>query len=47
MTVNEIWKDIEEYQGLYKVSNFGRIKNKKEKINLLDYINKRKEVAQW
>lgn len=32
MTVNEIWKDIEEYKGLYKVSNFGRVKNKKEKI---------------
>lgn len=24
---NEIWKDIPEYEGLYQVSNFGRIKN--------------------
>lgn len=31
--MKEIWKDIEEYNGLYQVSNFGRIKNKKkEKI---------------
>lgn len=35
----EIWKDIEGYEGLYKISNFGRIKSlprnttiKKEKI---------------
>lgn len=25
--MNEIWKDIEGYEGLYQVSNFGRIKS--------------------
>lgn len=24
--MNEIWKDIEDYEGLYQVSNFGRVK---------------------
>lgn len=24
---NEIWKDIKGYEGLYQVSNFGRIKS--------------------
>lgn len=26
---NEIWKDIEGYEGLYQVSNLGRVKSKK------------------
>lgn len=25
--MNEIWKDIEEYEGLYQVSNLGRVKS--------------------
>lgn len=25
--MKEVWKDIEEYEGLYQVSNFGRIKS--------------------
>lgn len=29
---NEIWKDIEGYEGLYQISNFGKIKNNKGKI---------------
>jgi len=24
---DEIWKDIEGYEGLYKISNFGRLKS--------------------
>ena len=24
--MNEIWKDIERYEGLYQVSNLGRVK---------------------
>lgn len=27
--MNEIWKDIEEYEGLYQISNLGNIKSKK------------------
>jgi hypothetical protein len=25
--MQEIWKDIKDYEGLYQVSNFGRIKS--------------------
>ena len=33
MNENEIWKDIEGYEGLYQVSNIGRVKNiKRNKI---------------
>lgn len=24
--MTEVWKDIEDYEGLYQVSNFGRVK---------------------
>lgn len=27
MNTTEIWKDIEEYEGLYKISNLGRVKS--------------------
>ena len=30
--MKEIWKDIEDYEGIYQVSNFGRIKNRFNKI---------------
>ena len=29
--MNEIWKDIEGYEGFYKISNFGRVKSLKRK----------------
>ena len=25
--MNEIWKDIKDYEGLYQVSNLGRVKS--------------------
>lgn len=28
----EIWRDVKEYEGLYKVSNNGRVKNKNNKL---------------
>ena len=28
----EIWKDIKDYEGLYQVSNYGRIKSLKRKV---------------
>ena len=31
--MNEIWKDIEGYEGLYQVSNFGRVKSLKRMVN--------------
>jgi len=30
--MNEIWKDIKDYEGLYQVSNLGRIKSLKRKV---------------
>lgn len=27
--MNEVWKDVVHYEGLYEVSNFGRVRNKK------------------
>jgi hypothetical protein len=31
---NEIWKDIPDYEGLYQVSNLGRVKSIKNKDNI-------------
>ena len=31
--MEEIWKDIENYIGLYQISNFGRVKSKKKIIS--------------
>jgi hypothetical protein len=33
MTNIEIWKDIPNYEGLYQVSNLGRVKSLKRKVN--------------
>ena len=38
MTLNEEWKDISGYEGLYKVSNLGRIWSN-EKVVTVDYRN--------
>lgn len=27
--MNEVWKDVVHYEGLYEISNFGRVRNKK------------------
>ena len=42
--MNEIWKDIPEYEGLYQVSNIGRVKSLPKKINNRHsfYISKEK-----
>lgn len=37
----EIWKDIKGFEGLYQVSNFGRVKSSKSKKILKPYINKK------
>ena len=38
--MEEIWKDIKEYQGLYQISNLGRIKNVKRNRIKKQTINK-------
>lgn len=35
----EIWKDIENYEGLYKISNTGKIKSIRNNIELKQRIN--------
>ena len=38
---NEIWRDIKDYEGLYQVSNLGRIRGlKRWDINLRSFVNK-------
>ena len=45
LTQKEIWKDVKNYEGLYQVSNYGRVKSlnfdriKKEKI-MKSYVDK-------
>ena len=35
--MEEIWKDIEGYEGLYQVSNLGRVKSLKRDITNTNY----------
>ena len=32
---NEIWKDVEEFENLYEISNFGRLRKKPRMVNSL------------
>lgn len=38
--MQEVWKDIDGYEGYYQVSNLGRVRNIKSNIILKPYINK-------
>lgn len=38
---NEIWKDIKEYEGLYQISNFGRVRNRNNKLLKIRYVGKK------
>lgn len=38
--MKEIWKDIKDYEGLYQVSNLGRVKSLVKKARLHEYILK-------
>ena len=29
-TRKEVWKDIRDYEGIYKISNFGRVKRERK-----------------
>lgn len=39
--MKEIWKDIKGYEGLYQVSNLGKVKSLKKNIILKPYIEKK------
>ena len=40
--MKEIWKDIKDYEGLYQISNYGRIKSLSRKVFRYNHIAKRK-----
>ena len=40
MNKEEVWKDVKHYEGLYQVSNLGRVKSLKRKGRLTDLILK-------
>jgi len=40
MNKNEVWKDVKNYEGIYQVSNLGRVKSLKRKNCLKDRILK-------
>ena len=43
--INEIWKDIKGYEGLYQVSNFGRVKSlERESWNGKAYFIKKEQI---
>lgn len=39
--MEEIWKDIENFEGLYQISNLGRVKSVYRLIHVLDPKSKR------
>lgn len=39
--MEEIWKDIKDYEGLYQVSNLGRVKSLRKNIVLKSFISNR------
>lgn len=43
--MEEIWRNIKGYEGLYQVSNLGRIKSLKSKKILKPYINKKNDYT--
>ena len=40
VNMEEIWKDVKGYEGLYQVSNLGRVKSIKRKVNIYSKKNK-------
>ena len=45
MRNDEVWKDIKGYEGLYQVSNLGRVKSLARKIKLKQYIKDTPEMV--
>lgn len=47
--IGEVWKDIADYEGLYQVSNFGRVRSlkyrKTEKIQIMKSFNRNSYLA--
>ena len=41
-TNDEVWKDVEGYEGIYQVSNFGRIKSLDRIVPRIDGSVKKK-----
>lgn len=46
--INEIWKPVVGYEGLYEVSNYGRIKSlAKREIPILQYSLEGEFITEW
>lgn len=41
--MEEIWKDIPDYEGIYRISNYGRIAYVKNTFRILSLVNQRKD----
>lgn len=44
MGMEEIWKDIKDYEGLYQISNLGRVKRLKREYIFYNHLTKRNNV---
>ena len=44
MEMEEIWKDIKGYEGLYQISNFGRVKRLKREYNIYNHLTKQNNI---
>lgn len=44
MEMEEIWKDIKDYEGLYRISNLGRVKRLKREYHYYNHLTKRDNI---
>lgn len=42
--MEEIWKDIKDYEGLYRISNLGRVKRLKREYHYYNHLTKRDNI---
>lgn len=43
-SIKEIWKDIDEFKGLYQISNYGRVKSLPKKIKMRNQYTEKEMV---
>ena len=44
MEMEEIWKDIKGYEGLYQISNLGRVKRLKREYSVYNHLTKQNNI---
>lgn len=45
--MEEIWKDIPDYEGIYQASNLGRIRTAPDKTTYTAFGNRTMTVLEW